>query len=91
MGHLQMDAYASSSSYANSKRRFYLFGNSVNWGQDQVNCGEDDCAGKVKQSGPSECSKSPCSIEGCLSEGFAGLLSGKSCLKFDQDRRVSYT
>lgn len=90
-GHLQIDAYASSTSYANSKKRLYLFGNSVKWGQDQVNTGADDCIGVVKQTGPLECTRSPCSVEGCLSKGFAGLLSGQSCLKFDQDRRASYT
>ncbi|KAL8471603.1 hypothetical protein ACS0TY_029016 [Phlomoides rotata] len=90
-GHLQMDTFASSSSYANSKKRINLFGNSGNWGQDQVNSGEDDFVGIAKQSSPLDCAKSPCSVEGSLSKGFAGLLSGQSCSKFDQDRRVSYT
>ncbi|KAL7140978.1 hypothetical protein ABFS83_08G023800 [Erythranthe nasuta] len=33
---------------------------------------------------------SPCAVEGCLSKGFAGLLSGRSCLQFDHDARLSY-
>jgi hypothetical protein len=35
--------------------------------------------------------KSPCAVEGCLSRGFAGLFSTRSCLQLDRDRRVSYT
>ncbi|KAG4173614.1 hypothetical protein ERO13_A11G069700v2 [Gossypium hirsutum] len=38
----------------------------------------DDCMEVAKHSSPVCCSKSPCAIEGCLSKGFAGLLSSYS-------------
>ncbi|XP_057463434.1 defective in cullin neddylation protein AAR3-like [Actinidia eriantha] len=37
------------------------------------------------------CSKSPCAVEGCLSNCFSGLFSGHSCLQFGRERGVSYT
>ncbi|XP_039008277.1 uncharacterized protein LOC120136251 [Hibiscus syriacus] len=40
----------------------------------------NDCMEIVKHSSTMCCSKSPCAIEGCLSRGFAGLLS--SCSYF---------
>ncbi|KAI3452296.1 hypothetical protein Pfo_008961 [Paulownia fortunei] len=92
MGQESSDGYARSSCIANSKRRhLYFIEKSVNWGQNQVGNGEDDCVEIVKHSSPLGCTKSPCAVEGCLSKGFAGLLSSHSCLQFDQDRRVSYT
>ncbi|KAK6155084.1 hypothetical protein DH2020_009332 [Rehmannia glutinosa] len=78
------DGHASSSSITNSKRR-HLY-KPVNLGQNEVSNGE------VKQSSsPLGCTKSQCAVEGCLSKGFAELLSGHSCLQFDRDTRVPYT
>ncbi|GMJ09299.1 antiauxin-resistant 3 [Hibiscus trionum] len=51
----------------------------------------DDCMEIVKHSNPMGCCKSPCAVEGCLSKGFAGLLSSWSYMQFDRERRVSYT
>ncbi|KAJ8749996.1 hypothetical protein K2173_013911 [Erythroxylum novogranatense] len=45
----------------------------------------------TKQSSSLGCTKSPCAVEGCLSKGFAGLLSSPSYLRLDRERRVSYT
>ncbi|XP_051140498.1 defective in cullin neddylation protein AAR3 [Andrographis paniculata] len=76
----------------NSKRRHL----SENTGlasccHNQLCSSEDDGTETAKHSSPFSSSKSQCAVEGCLSKGFAGLLSGHSCLQFDQDRRVSYT
>ncbi|KAL0350882.1 UNVERIFIED_CONTAM: DCN1-like protein [Sesamum radiatum] len=91
MGEESSDGYASSSSIANSKKRQrYSTAKCANWGQNQVGS-IDDCVETVKHSSTLGCTKSPCAVEGCLSKGFAGLLSGRSCLQFHQDRRVSYT
>ncbi|KAL4379318.1 hypothetical protein GQ457_02G019250 [Hibiscus cannabinus] len=49
----------------------------------------DDCMEIVKHSNPMGCCKSPCAVEGCLSKGFAGLLSSCSYTQLDQERRVS--
>ncbi|GKU97198.1 hypothetical protein SLEP1_g10370 [Rubroshorea leprosula] len=51
----------------------------------------EDCMDVVKLSSPKSCSKSPCTVERCLSKGFAGLLSTHSYLPFDRESRVSYT
>lgn len=48
-----------------------------------------DCTEMFKHNSSFGCSKSPCSVEGCLSKGFAGLLSGRPCLQFSGERRVS--
>ncbi|XP_031107982.1 DCN1-like protein 3 isoform X2 [Ipomoea triloba] len=50
-----------------------------------------DCMDIGKYNNPIGHPKSPCAVEGCLSKGFAGLLSNGQCLQFDQKRRVSYT
>ncbi|TXG57563.1 hypothetical protein EZV62_015392 [Acer yangbiense] len=51
----------------------------------------DDCMEAVKHNSQLGSSKSPCAVEGCLSKGFAGLFSTRSYLRFDRERRVSYT
>ncbi|KAM3253084.1 defective in cullin neddylation protein AAR3 isoform X1 [Capsicum annuum] len=72
----------------NSKRRHITFGNqSVHWAENQSH----DYLEIVKANSPLNHSASPCAVEGCLSKGFAGLLSGPSCLQFDQEMRTSYT
>lgn len=76
-----------------SKRRHINFvDNSVNGVEDLRGNAADDSMEIVKHSSSTlGCSKSPCGVEGCLSKGFAGLFSGRSCLQFDHERRVSYT
>ncbi|XP_015063647.1 DCN1-like protein 2 [Solanum pennellii] len=72
----------------NSKRRHVNFGNqNVDWTENQSH-GYSEMA---KANSPLNHSASPCAVEGCLSKGFAGLLSGPSCLQFDKERRTSYT
>lgn len=72
----------------NSKRRHVNFGNqNVDWTENQSHGYSE----MVKANSPLNHSASPCAVEGCLSKGFAGLLSGPSCLQFDKERRTSYT
>lgn len=72
----------------NSKRRHVDFGNqSVHWTENQSH----GYLEMVKANSPLNHSASPCAVEGCLSKGFAGLLSGPSCLQFNEERRTSYT
>lgn len=72
----------------NSKRRHTDFGNqSVHWTENQSH----GYLEMVKANSPLNHSASPCAVEGCLSKGFAGLLSGPSCLQFNKERRTSYT
>lgn len=40
---------------------------------------------------PKSCSNSPCTVERYLTKGVAGLLSTRSYLQLDQERRLSYT
>lgn len=81
-GHPDMDVIV------NSKRRNINFGNQiVDWTENQSH----GCLEMVKANSPLNHSASPCAVEGCLSKGFAGLLSGPSCLQFDKERRTSYT
>uniref|UniRef100_A0A0V0I0C2 Defective in cullin neddylation protein n=1 Tax=Solanum chacoense TaxID=4108 RepID=A0A0V0I0C2_SOLCH len=81
-GHPDMDVIV------NSKRRNINFGNqNVDWTENQSH----GCLEMVKANSPLNHSASPCAVEGCLSKGFAGLLSGPSCLQFDKERRTSYT
>ncbi|KAL7232346.1 hypothetical protein ACSBR2_010379 [Camellia fascicularis] len=76
----------------NSKRRHTLVTDKpVNWVENSLGNASDDSMDIVKHNGLLGCSKSPCAVEGCLSKGFAGLFSGRSCLQFDRERRVSYT
>ncbi|KAG8384692.1 hypothetical protein BUALT_Bualt04G0144400 [Buddleja alternifolia] len=86
-GQESSDTYASSNSIANSKRNRLC----INWEQNEFGSSKNDGGEIVKQTSPIGCTKSPCAVEGCLSKGFAGLLSGRSCLQTDQDRRMSYT
>ncbi|XP_022955115.1 uncharacterized protein LOC111457165 isoform X3 [Cucurbita moschata] len=45
----------------------------------------------VRNNGAMGCSKAPCAVEGCLSQGFAGLFSTRSFLGLDQERKSSFT
>lgn len=61
----------------NSKRRH------INFGNQSVHRTESQSHGyleMVKANSSLNHSTSPCAVEGCLSKGFAGLLSGPSCL-----------
>ncbi|KAL5739070.1 hypothetical protein ACOSQ2_028250 [Xanthoceras sorbifolium] len=58
-------------------------------GSSKSSC--DNCMDIVKHNSPIGSSKSPCAVEGCLSKGFAGLFSTRSYLRFDRERRVSFT
>lgn len=51
----------------------------------------DGCMEAVKHNSQLGSSTSPCAVEGCLSKGFAGLFSTRSYLRFDRERRVSFT
>ena len=50
----------------------------------------DDCMETSRQNSPLCSSMSPCAIEGCLSKGFAGLLSTRSFVQFGRERRASF-
>ncbi|KAK2994624.1 hypothetical protein RJ640_025678, partial [Escallonia rubra] len=85
------DGFASSNIVLNSKRRCDNFADRcVN---SPPGNGSDDCMEIVKHSSPHNsplgCPKAPCAVEGCLSKGFAGLFSRRSCFQFDHERRVS--
>ncbi|XP_058736407.1 defective in cullin neddylation protein AAR3 [Vicia villosa] len=43
-----------------------------------------------RQNSPLCSSKSQCAVEGCLSKGFAGLLSTSSYVQFGRERRASF-
>ncbi|XAR51725.1 hypothetical protein NMG60_11006438 [Bertholletia excelsa] len=77
--HESSDLFESSTFSPTSKRRLTSMDRLVNK--------EENMPGNVLLGG----SKSPCAVEGCLSKGFAGLFSGRSCLQLDRERRVSYT
>lgn len=49
----------------------------------------DDSMETSRQNSPLCSSKSPCAVEGCLSKGFAGLLSTRSYVQFGRERRSS--
>ncbi|CAL5325050.1 hypothetical protein CsSME_00004218 [Camellia sinensis var. sinensis] len=86
------DKFVGSKLLLNSKRRHTLVTDKpVNWVENLLGNASDDSMDIVKHNGMLGCSKSPCAVEGCLSKGFAGLFSGRSCLQFDRERRVSYT
>ncbi|KVH92693.1 Defective-in-cullin neddylation protein [Cynara cardunculus var. scolymus] len=77
------DAFNNSNTMMNSKRRHTDSANKlVNGYQQQITptCNK-----------PLGCSKPPCAVEGCLSKGFSELFSGRSCLQYDHENRVSYT
>lgn len=81
------DKFLNSNFLPSSKRRHKL----VNWEDHPPGKGTDDGMEIGKHNGLLGCSKSPCAVEGCLTKGFAGLFSGRSCLQFDRERGVSYT
>lgn len=49
----------------------------------------EDSMETSRQNSPLCSSKSPCAVEGCLSKGFAGLLSTHSFVQFGSERRSS--
>ncbi|XP_004491813.1 defective in cullin neddylation protein AAR3 isoform X2 [Cicer arietinum] len=54
---------------------------------DWENNPQEECMETSRQSSSS---KSPCAVEGCLSKGFAGLLSTSSYVQFRRERRASF-
>ncbi|KAK7394490.1 hypothetical protein VNO78_15019 [Psophocarpus tetragonolobus] len=51
----------------------------------------EDCMETSRQNSPLCSSMSPCAVEGCLSKGFAGLLSTRSYVQFGrEERRASF-
>lgn len=61
----------------------------MNWEENPPSVALDVGMDTAKQSSPLSSTKSsPCAVDSCLSKGFAGLLSTRSCLQFDQE---SYT
>ncbi|KAA8530376.1 hypothetical protein F0562_005085 [Nyssa sinensis] len=85
------DRSAGSSIILNSKRRHIFVANKLNREDNPPENATDDCMEIVRHNNTLGCSKSPCAVEGCLSKGFAGLFSSRSCLQFDSERSVSYT
>lgn len=63
-----------------------------------LDCEEDNPQGNntleesmdTRQNSPLCSSKSQCAVEGCLSKGFAGLLSTSSYVQFGRERRASF-
>ncbi|PSR87681.1 DCN1-like protein [Actinidia chinensis var. chinensis] len=79
------DKFTRSNLVLNSKRRHTFAADKLaNQENNLPGNAFDDCMEIVKHN-----PKAPCAIEGCLSKGFAGLFSGRSCLQFDRERRVS--
>lgn len=63
----------------------------VDWGDNPPGNALEDCMDTSRQSSPlCSSSKSPCAVEGCLSKGFAGLLSTRSYVQFGTERRASF-
>ncbi|CAK9142506.1 unnamed protein product [Ilex paraguariensis] len=84
--------FASSTITTNSKRRHvYCADKFMNRGENPPGRVTDECQEIVEHNSSLGCSKYPCSIEGCLTRGFAGLLSSRSCLQIGRRGRVSYT
>ncbi|KAL2329955.1 hypothetical protein Fmac_017536 [Flemingia macrophylla] len=50
----------------------------------------EDCMETSRHNSPLCSSMSPCAVEGCLSKGFAGLLSTRSYVQFGRERRSSF-
>ena len=62
----------------------------VDWEDNPPGNTTEDCMETSRQNSPLCSSKSPCAVEGCLSKGFAGLLSASSYVQFGRERRVSF-
>ncbi|XP_020218793.1 DCN1-like protein 2 [Cajanus cajan] len=50
----------------------------------------EECMETSRHNSPLCSSMSPCAVEGCLSKGFAGLLSTRSYVDFGRERRASF-
>ncbi|XP_057436005.1 defective in cullin neddylation protein AAR3 [Lotus japonicus] len=63
----------------------------VDWeDHDPLGNTSEDCMETSRQNSPLCSSKSQCAVEGCLSKGFAGLLSTRSFVQFGRERRASF-
>ncbi|KAL6994209.1 hypothetical protein U1Q18_012316 [Sarracenia purpurea var. burkii] len=76
------DKFSGSSFLPSSKRRYASVANKL------VNSEDNPTGNSSDDNGRLGCLKSPCAVEGCLSKGFAGLFSGRSCLQLDRERGV---
>lgn len=72
-------------SFKRNRLMSYRTGNREDENMENDSMDVSRCNGTLNAS-----TRSPCAIEGCLSEGFAGLFSTRSCLQFKPDRRVSF-
>ncbi|XP_061347398.1 defective in cullin neddylation protein AAR3 [Gastrolobium bilobum] len=61
----------------------------VDWDDNPPGNAAEDCMETSRQNSPLCSSMSPCAVEGCLSKGFAGLLSTRSYVQFGRERRAS--
>lgn len=93
--HLEEDntslaGYPSDYSFRISKRRQISADTYVSCKENPSEIAAGDCTEMFKHNNSSfSCSKSPCAVEGCLSKGFAGLLSGRPCMQYGRERGVS--
>ncbi|KAI5665651.1 hypothetical protein M9H77_15504 [Catharanthus roseus] len=93
--HLEEDntslaGYTSDYSFRISKRRQISADTYVSCKENPSEIAAGDCTEMFKHNNSSfGCSKSPCAVEGCLSKGFAGLLSGRPCMQYGRERGVS--
>ncbi|XP_027352312.1 uncharacterized protein LOC113863092 [Abrus precatorius] len=62
----------------------------VDWEDNPPGNTSEDCMETSRQNSPLCSSMSPCAVEGCLSKGFAGLLSTRSYVQFGRERRASF-
>ncbi|KAK7340552.1 hypothetical protein VNO77_21258 [Canavalia gladiata] len=74
--------------FSNCKRSRTL--GAVGWEDNPPGNAAEDCMETSRQNSPLCSSMSPCAVEGCLSKGFAGLLSTRSYVQFGRDRRTSF-
>ncbi|KAJ7974400.1 Defective in cullin neddylation protein [Quillaja saponaria] len=73
------------------KRSKMITQDAADWEDNSGGNAEGDCMETTRQNSPFCPSKSACAVEGCLTKGFAGLLSTRSYLQFGRERRVSFT
>ncbi|XP_050230411.1 defective in cullin neddylation protein AAR3 [Mercurialis annua] len=86
-----LDSHSDRNLMSNSKRNRLVIQRPFNQEENPPGNSSSECMEIMKQNSPAGCTKSPCAVEGCLSKGFAGLLSTRTYLQLDGERRVSYT
>ncbi|KAL3629379.1 hypothetical protein CASFOL_026601 [Castilleja foliolosa] len=93
---MQMDEECSDPGYVSSVNIIKNFSKrrQINFIDKYLKTGpaEGDCVEIIKINSPSgNSTKYHSAVEGCLSKGFAQLLSSHSCLQFNRHNRVPYT